>query len=201
MNIKLLQAIDLEKINIDSLKDAVKSILSDYNQTKDKASFEEIGKDNIIKVYKLVKRVSPDAIKTDNNPKKISSNNEKSSDIKKKVHEDTRIISIKEDLEALDQDIKACRAKIRKYNEEKKKGQSKRPKPTRHGKIKGHFISISNLIPPTLKNNKTVQKEARKILLKAHRGIMNAYRMNDLNIKKGQEHIEEKYDKILENNE
>ena len=68
----------------------------------------------------------------------------------------------------------------------------------RHTKIKGHFISIANLIPTKLKENVAVQKEAERVLLRAHRGIMNAYKMNTVTTEKGLDAIKEKFDKMEE---
>ncbi|WP_010180387.1 hypothetical protein [Aquimarina agarilytica] len=190
MTIKQLQALDLEKVQPTLLQAAVKSLLEDYENTADKKAFETIAKENIEKVYKMVERSAPEALEKEK-PKKEGTS-------KKESKDKATIKSIDEDLKLLDADIKACRAKIRAYNDEKRKGKPQKPKPTRHAKIKGHFISIANLIPPTLKENKEVQKEARKILLRAHRNIMNTFKMSDLRIEKGQEQIKEKFEKVID---
>ncbi len=190
MTIQQLLALDVEKVQPTLLQAAVKSILEDYQKTSDKKAFEEIAKENIEKVYALVQKSAPEAINNATSEKKPIT--EKATDDKPTIK------SIDADLKALDKDIKVCRAKIKAYNEEKRKGQPKKKKPTRHSKIKGHFISISNLVPPSLKENKEVQKEARKILLRAHRGIMNVFRMSDLKTEQGQEDIKGKYEKVIE---
>lgn len=190
MTIKKLQALNLEKVQPTLLQAAVKSLLEDYKNTADKEAFETIAKDNIEKVYQMVERSAPEAFEKEK-PKKENTP-------RKEAKDKATIKSIDEDLQVLDADIKACRAKIREYNEAKKKGKPQKPKPTRHSRIKGHFISIANLIPPALKENKEVQKEARKVLLRAHRNIMNAFRMSDLRIEKGQEQIKEKFEKVID---
>ena len=68
----------------------------------------------------------------------------------------------------------------------------------RHTKIKNHFIAIANLIPPAHKDNVKMQKEAEKILLRAHRGIMNTYGINFVRAEAGEKAIKEKYDKMEE---
>ncbi len=94
-------------------------------------------------------------------------------------------------------EIQHCRNRLKQYNAEKRK-TNPTPKATRYTKIKGHFISISNLIPTRLKNDLKVQLEAKKILKKSHREILKTFQMNALVGKDDNVYIEEKYDKIAE---
>lgn len=184
MTIEKLQKLDLSKVQPEGLQTAVKELLSDFDETKDKDAFKEIAKDNIEKVFLLVERMSPDAI------------------VKEKKETPAKTTkppkTVQKELDELSEDIKMCRLKIRRFNEEKRKNEPKKPKPTRHSKIKKHFISIANLIPPAHKDNIEVQKAAEKVLLKAHRGIMNAYKMNTIRAEAGEKAIKEKYDAMEE---
>lgn len=182
MTIEKLQKLQLSAVQPDALQTAVKELLADYMETSDKEAFEEIAKENIEKVFSMVERLSPDAIVKETKP------------AKKKAPSKT----VKKELDKMTTDIKLCRAKIRRFNEEKRKNEPKKPKPMRHTKIKGHFISIANLIPAKLKDDVGVQKEAEKVLLRAHRGIMNAYKMNFVTTEKGVDAIKEKFDKMEE---
>ena len=201
MTIQQLQALDMSKVQPEALAKAVTDILDDYKETSDKKAFEEIAKENIEKVFLLVERMAPDSIKKVKSEKKATEKLEKKDDAPKKetpkkVKKATK--TVKKELDSLNEDIKACRLKIRKFNEEKRKNQPKKPKPMRHTKIKNHFIAIANLIPPAHKDNVKMQKEAEKILLRAHRGIMNTYGINFVRAEAGEKDIKEKYDKMEE---
>ena len=206
MTIQKLQALDMSQVQPEALQTAVQDILNDYDATTDKKAFEDIAKENIEKVFLLVKRLAPKAIKeakeeTPEKQEKKEVTKEKTeatagkntSDKSKKPSK-----TVKKELDALSKDIKACRLKIKKYNEEKRKNQPKKPKPMRHTKIKNHFIAIANLIPPAHKENIKMQKEAEKILLRAYRGIMNTYGINFVRAEAGEKDIKEKYDKMEE---
>ncbi|WP_346881282.1 hypothetical protein [uncultured Algibacter sp.] len=205
MTIQQLQALDMSQVQPEALQTAVKDILDDYKKTSDKTAFEEIAKENIEKVFLLVERLAPKAIKKDKVEK-----SEAKKDIKKEEKKTSKpkeatpkkevkpTKTVKKELDGLNADIKACRLKIRLFNEEKRKHEPQKPKPKRHTKIKNHFIAIANLIPPAHKDNVKMQKEAEKILLRAHRGIMNTYGINFVRAEAGEKAIKEKYDKMEE---
>ncbi len=202
MTIQKLQALDMSKVQPEALNKAVQDILDDYKETTDKKAFEEIAKVNIEKVFLLVERLSPKAIKVVETEKKETKDNVKKEtpEPKKEVAKKDKKASktVKKELDSLSKDIKACRLKIKRFNEEKRKNEPKKPKPMRHTKIKNHFIAIANLIPPAHKDNVKMQKEAEKILLRAHRGIMNTYGINFVRAEAGELAIKEKYDKMEE---
>ena len=201
MTIQQLQALNMSKVQPEALAKAVTDILDDYKETSDKKAFEEIAKENIEKVFLLVERMAPDSIKKEKTEKKTTEKPEKKGDAPKKEtpSKDKKTTkTVKKELDSLNEDIKACRLKIRKFNEEKRKNQPKKPKPMRHTKIKNHFIAIANLIPPAHKDNVKMQKEAEKILLRAHRGIMNTYGINFVRAEAGEKDIKAKYDKMEE---
>lgn len=204
MTIQQLQALDMSKVQPDPLQTAVKELLDDYKETTDKKAFESIAKENIEKVFSMVERLAPDAIQKKSSPKTVKPKektapvSEPKKAIKKETSEKPKKATktVKKELDALSEDIKACRLKIRKFNEERRKNQPKKPKPMRHTKIKNHFIAIANLIPPAHKENVTMQKEAEKILLRAYRGIMNTYGINFVRAEAGEKDIKAKYDKM-----
>jgi hypothetical protein len=202
MTIKKLQALDMSKVQPEALNKAVQDILDDYKETTDKKAFEEIAKENIEKVFLLVERLAPKAIEVEKAEKKETDDavkkeipESKKEDVKKDKKASK---TVKKELDSLSKDIKACRLKIKRFNEEKRKNEPKKPKPMRHTKIKNHFIAIANLIPPAHKDNVKMQKEAEKILLRAHRGIMNTYGINFVRAEAGELAIKEKYDKMEE---
>ncbi|WP_178989504.1 hypothetical protein [Winogradskyella schleiferi] len=202
MTIQQLQALDMSNVQPEALQTAVQDIMDDYKETNDKKAFEEIAKENIEKVFLLVERLAPNAIKAEKAEKKESKETSKKEsaeskkDAPKKNKAPTK--TVKKELDSLSKDIKACRLKIKRFNEEKRKNESKKPKPMRHTKIKNHFIAIANLIPPAHKDNVKMQKEAEKILLRAHRGIMNTYGINFVRAEAGEKDIKAKYDKMEE---
>jgi len=202
MTIKQLQALDMSKVQPEALQTAVQDILDDYKATNDKKAFEEIAKENIEKVFLLVERLASKAIKSKKVEKKETKESSKSeaTDSKKEApkKDEKPTKTVKKELDSLSKDIKACRLKIKRFNEEKRKNEPQKPKPRRHTKIKNHFIAIANLIPPAHKDNVKMQKEAEKILLRAHRRIMNTYGINFVRAEAGEKAIKEKYDKMEE---
>ncbi|MEQ3656500.1 MAG: hypothetical protein ABNH00_11605 [Dokdonia sp.] len=205
MTIQQLQALDMSKVQPDVLQTAVQDILNDYNATSDKKAFEEIAKENIEKVFLLVERLAPKAIQENKTekpkksaPKSLDNKDTKRAEAKPEKKEKKSAKTVKKELDGLSEDIKACRLKIKRYNEEKRRNQPKKTKPMRHTKIKNHFIAIANLIPPAHKENVKMQKEAEKILLRAYRGIMNTYGINFVRAEAGEKDIKDKYDKMEE---
>lgn len=207
MTIQQLQALDINLVQPEGLQKAVKELLEDYKKTSDKKAFEDIAKENIEKVFLMVERIAPNAIssekkasskieKKESKPQTEKTEKEDKTEKPKESKPKKPAAAITEELDKLSKDIKACRVKIKRYNEEKRKNEPKKAKPMRHTKIKNHFISIANLIPPAHKENIKMQKEAEKILLRAYRGIMNTYGINFVRAEAGEKDIKEKYDKM-----
>ena len=191
ITIKQLQEINLQQIDSEPLKTALQEILSDYNKASEKTVFIEHAQDNMNKIYDLVKKAAPGALnkktakvstpnevkkvrkkvvkKPKSNPKKVASKKSVSKQSSEQFHQE---------LSELDKRIKMCRSTIRKYNEEKRKNQPPKPKPTRYNKIKGYLIALANLVPKSLKEDAEVQQQLKQILLKTHRGLIRTYQMN-----------------------
>lgn len=207
----LLQ-LDLSKVRPQALQESVKGIIDDYNGIEAKEVFEKEEEASINKIYQMVTKVSPDAI-VDNpcaDPQeeksaKKSSENKKSTTTKKKdktpkkaKKEPPKRTTTKKELDAVLNEIKQCRVKIRKYNEQKRKEEGPKPKPSPYIKIRGHFISLGNLIPEKLKDNLEVQKESKKLLRNTHRSLLKIYGMNALRGQKDNDELKERFDKIEE---
>lgn len=58
-----LQNLDFDKIKSDPLKQAVRNLVADYEKEGDKKFFQDAAKDNIDKLYSMVKTHAPDAIR------------------------------------------------------------------------------------------------------------------------------------------
>ena len=69
MTIQQLQALDMSNVQPEALQTAVQDIMDDYKETNDKKAFEEIAKENIEKVFLLVERLAPKAIKAEKKEK------------------------------------------------------------------------------------------------------------------------------------
>ncbi|GAL74632.1 hypothetical protein JCM19275_3487 [Nonlabens ulvanivorans] len=107
MTIQKLQALDMSNVQPEALQTAVKDILDDYKETNDKKAFEEIAKENIEKVFLLVERLAPKAIKAEKKEPKESSKKESSEaekDAPKKDKVPTK--TVKKELDSLSKDIK-----------------------------------------------------------------------------------------------
>ncbi|QKX04172.1 hypothetical protein HN014_04365 [Aquimarina sp. TRL1] len=201
----LLQ-LDLSKVRPQALQDSVKGIIKDYNDIEAKQVFEKEEEASINKIYQMVTKVSPDAI-ADNpcvdpqeeKPKKKPTEKKKKTTTKKKAKKETpQKITIKKELDEVLNEIKQCRVKIRKYNEQKRKEEGPKPQPTRYAKIKGHIISLGNLIPKGLKEDLEVQKEANRLLRSTHRSLLKIYKMTSVKGEKDSKELKERYEKIEE---
>ncbi len=95
--------------------------------------------------------------------------------------------------------LESCRRMIRQENKEKKALlPPKRPQST-YEKVQKKILSLGKLIPSNLKNNLEVQRETKKIVMKAHKDILKAWRMNSITkLEKDQQQIQENYEKIEE---
>lgn len=185
MTIEKLMAIDLEKVKYESLKETAKELIDDYNESDDKKIFKQEAKTNIEAVYKMLATNSPEALPAD----------EKSTGKKKDTAPKNKKKLTKKELDAFDEDLKICRAKMKEYREAKKAGEPEKSKPKRHEKIRQHLISIGNLVPENLKDNLDVLEKIEELLAEMGTKIMTIYRMDELKIKEVVEDIKEKYDK------
>ena len=201
--------LDLSKVQPEALQKSVKQIMEDYKNIEAKDVFEKAAADNIDKIYKMVTKVSPDAI-VENSPcaepiteesktEPTSKKNKKASNKKKPIPKDKpRKTATKTEVDAVLEEIKQCRVKIKKYNEKKRKLEKPKPIPTRYAKIKGHFISLGNLIPENLEDKMEVQKQSKKLLKNTHRNLLKIYRMNAIRGQKDNEELKKRLDKIEE---
>ena len=165
MTIQDLLALDLDKIKFEMLRDTVKELIEDYNDNQDKESFLKAAKKNIEDVYKMVIVKSPEAIPSDNDSEESTP---------KKAEKKSRKIT-KDEQKSFDEDLKVCRAKIKAHRDQQNEGKPEKPKPKRHEKIRGHLISIGNLVPDDYKDNLDVLDEIEKLLSETGRSIMKIY--------------------------
>ncbi|TPN87151.1 hypothetical protein [Aquimarina algicola] len=206
-----LLELDLSKVRPQALQESVKGIIEDYNGIEAKEVFEKEEENSINKIYQMVTKVSPDAIvenpcgdpeeeKTEKKSpqKKGVTTKKKDKTPKKEKKEIPKRTTTKKDLDAVLNEIKQCRVKIKKYNEQKRKEEGPKPKPSPYIKIRAHFIALGNLIPEKLKGNLEVQKESKKLLKNTHRNLLKIYGMNALRGQKDNEELKERYDKIEE---
>jgi hypothetical protein len=119
----------------------------------------------------------------------------------KKESEKTRSKRILEELDELQPELERCRAVVSEANRKKREAQGSKPKKTRLTQLKNKLLSIAGLIPPQLKDNPDVQKKTEKILLTAHRELVNAWGMNKVKAKPGAEAIREKFDAMEDKSE
>jgi hypothetical protein len=213
--------IDLSKIDNEKVRSLTEDLIQDYKEMEDKEKAAEIVQGSVEKVYKLVSKSSPEALlsaletpcddvkdkkekgkkktqkKGDTNsqkkPSKTANSEKKKTPTPKPKEEAT-----KAEINELEEEVKVCRVKMKMYREEKLKLEGPKPQPTRYAKIKGHFVSLGNLIPKGLKDDLEVQKEANKFLRNAHRSLLKIYKMNAIKGQKDNEELKERYEKIEE---
>ena len=215
--LKDLEQLDLSKIDNPKLKGQVEEVIQGYQEASDKEDYLEVFQPNIDKIYEFVKKFAPKAMGQSaeadcecddelEQPKAVkqkkTSSKGKSTKSKKKPKQEPKASSTakttKKDLEKLEEEIKMCRVKIKKYNEKKREGAPKKKPPTRYEKIKGHFIALENLIPEKLKNNIEVQKKSKRLMQNTHRKLLDIYKMTALEGKKDNQELQERLDKVEE---
>ena len=115
-----------------------------------------------------------------------------------KESEKARSKRILAELKDLKPELDRCRTVVNEANKKKREAEGAKPKKTRLTKLKTKLLSIARLIPPQLKDNPDVQKKTEKILLTAHRELVNAWGMDKVKAKPGAEAIKEKFDAMEE---
>lgn len=209
-----LQQIDLSKIQSENLLKKINELLEGYKNASNKEDFLKKNRFGISGSYKTVQKYFSDAIpnkgttatkksekqstpktesKEETLPKKEDTP-KKSKSIPKISSEDYQ----KEIKDATDR-LEECRVLIRLENEQKRALQPEKRPLTTYEKVRKKLLSLSKLIPSKYKDNLEVQMETERIILKAHKDILKAWRMNSLIKKeKDQEMIKENFEKIEE---
>jgi len=214
-HIQQLQQIDASQIENEALKQMLIEYLNEYKAAEDPEDFVKVTTESADKILTLVKTHFPNAVqkqipkhkqqKTNSKTQATTGKSQKSK-IKEQAPKDKQQIAkaqkqevkknqqSKKVLNGLQKEIEQCRSKIRKYNEDRRKDQPKKPKPTRYDKIKSHLIAIGNLIPEKLEDDLRVQQETRRILLRTHRQIMDNYQMSTLKARKDHDAMKERFE-------
>lgn len=165
--IEELQDLNLEKITSNELKQAVKSLLDDYETEADKDVFLDVSKDSIDKVYELVVQYAPQAFDI-----KIDAQKEGN----------TRGSITMEIVVGINEELESCRRAIREYNRQKREaGGNKIPKKSRLTKLKENLIGIINLIPPDLKVERRVLHKTEKVLITMLNQLQETWKLNKIN--------------------
>ncbi len=208
VSIQDILKIDISKIENEKVKPFVEEFISDYKGIDDESVAVKIMQERAELLYKMIQKSSPAALPTtsespcddkvpEDKPKKKTPK-KKQEKVKKATEVPVKKEITKAALNELEEEVKVCRVKMKMYREEKRKLEEPNPPPSRYAKIKGHFISLGNLIPKNLKENLEVQKETNKVLRNAHRALLKTYRMTAVKGKKDNDELKERYQKIEE---
>jgi len=120
------------------------------------------------------------------------------SDIMDKKGREVRSKRVMDELEKLQPELERCRAVVREAQAKKKEAEGPKPKPTRFTQLKTKLLSLAGIIPPKFKENLGVQEQTKRILLKTHRDLVEAWGMDRKKAQPGADAIEEKFEKIEE---
>jgi len=112
--------------------------------------------------------------------------------------EEVRSKRVMDELEKLQPELERCRAVVREAQAKKKEAEGPKPKPTRFTQLKTKLLSLAGIIPPKFKENLGVQEQTKRILLKTHRDLVEAWGMDRKKAQPGADAIEEKFEKIEE---
>ncbi len=213
--IQHLLDLDLAKVANPTLTETITEILDSYKNAGDKKDFLKVYQPNIDKAYTLVTKFAPDAIKKE--IKKKPSTTKKTSltsasgtpKEKKRKKEEEKPKPQKKPIQKLSatayadrkkeiyDELEGCREMIRIDNKQKRAlAPPKRPKST-YEKVQSKVLSLGKLIPSNLKGSLEVQRQTKKILMRAHKDILNAWKMTSLRkLEKDQNEIKEVYQEI-----
>lgn len=209
--------LDLTKIEKPALTETLTEIIEGYKNADDKKDFLAVFQPNIDKAYLLVSKFTPEAIDNKQQtpcstaPKKeitlgntpVSSEKKKKKKGKAKPEEQAKPKLSSAQYQGLRKQIndklESCRRMIRQDNKEKRALlPPKRPQST-YEKVQKKILSLGKLIPSNLKNNLEVQRETKKIMMRTHKDILKAWRMNSITkLEKDQQEIQQNYQKIEE---
>ncbi|WP_299243079.1 hypothetical protein [uncultured Aquimarina sp.] len=208
--IKDLLQLDQKKIDDPELKKQVKNIIDEHKKAEDKEFFVKELQSSIDTIYELVKASSPEAIDKSNtespcddpDEQKPVSKDKKTKGKKtkgKKAAKKEKPKTTTADTLEMSEGLKKCDRELKAFREERRKLLPQKPPPTRYERIKRHILGLGKLIPPKLKDDLETQKQTKKILMKAHRDILNNFKMTSLrSVKRDQKEIKEKFEKIEE---
>ncbi len=205
--IKDVLQLDQNKIEDSEVKKQVQNIIKEHTMATDKEFFIKELQSSIDTIYELVKEDSPEAIEKkpkespcadpEESKKATSKRNKKNVSGKKTTKKKEQPKTTKADVSKMSPALEQCDRELKAYRAEQRKLQPQKPPPTRYSKIRNHIIGLGKLIPPKLKDDLETQKKTKKILMKAHRDILDNFRMNSLrNIKRDQNEIKERFEKI-----
>lgn len=181
MDSYLNEALDDEKLEA-KIKKAVKAYISNQPDISDKQIKKLMDKT----ISKLGKAVGVPI--TQHKPDKPKAERETSK-------------RIMEELKKLEPEIAECRATIREYNKKKREAQGPKPKKSRYTLLKERLLSLVSLIPAKLQEDPQVYTKTEKILLKAHRELIEAWQMSKVKAKHGAEAIKDKFEAMEEKTE
>ncbi|MCB0374786.1 MAG: hypothetical protein KDD04_02595 [Sinomicrobium sp.] len=105
---------------------------------------------------------------------------------------------IMEELKKLEPEIAQCRATIREYNKKQREAQGPKPKKSRYTLLKERLLSLVSLIPAKLQEDHRVYTKTEKILLGAHRELVEAWQMSKVKAKYGADAIKDTFDAMEE---
>ncbi len=206
--IKDFLQLDIKKIEEPDLKQQVQNLIKEHKMAEDKEFYIEQLQSSMDTIYELVEEDYPEAItsKQEESPcgdaeesETVREKNKKTDKDKKFDNKKEKPKSTKADILPMNPKLQKCDADLKAYRAERRKLLPQKPPTTRYMKIKNHIMSLGNLIPPKLKDDLESQKETKKILMKAHRDLLKSFKMTSLrNVKRDQNEIKEKYEKIEE---
>jgi hypothetical protein len=193
-----LQNLDLEKIKSGPLKTAIEELLQDYEQVEEKESFQKAAKENINKLFMLIKNHAPDAVreKEEEKPSKEQEEEEAKETEKKNRKEKSR--KAMEEVKEIGEEIEGCRKVIREFNKQKREAEGTEPpkKKNRLTKLKDKLLGIIGLIPEKLREDKTVRDKTEKILLDTLHELKKSWGMNK--VKQAEDAIKLKFNTLDE---
>ncbi|QKX05350.1 hypothetical protein HN014_10620 [Aquimarina sp. TRL1] len=207
--------LDVERIKNPEIKQQVEDIIEKYKQAEDKEFFVSNLESVMQTLYEMVQQDSSEIIQeaAEENPcedpvkekpvtkKQGNAAKPKKPSKKKKTQKDKKpsAKTTKEDILKMSPRLEKCNKELKAFHAARRKSLPQKTPPTRYTKIKRHILALGKLIPPRLKENLQVQQETKKILMKAHRDILNNFKMTSLkNVKRDQTEIKENFQKIEE---
>jgi len=221
--IEQIQAIDLDKITNEGLKEEVSSYLQEYNEAKDKEYFLKANAENTQTVLEMIEGLYPELIIDPKHPcfdliqqggtlpkekvvkqhpptpektvpKAIAISKPKD---KKEATKKLSTTELKAQIKGLKTELAACRKEVKTTTKSVVKKRTPKVSKEVYDKTVKHLHSIINLIPDHIQKDPEKMIAVRQMILSLHRKLIKTYSMDTDVTKEGKLGLTQKFEKII----
>jgi len=221
--IEQIQAIDLDKITNEGLKEEVSSYLQEYNEAKDKEYFLKANAENTQTVLEMIEGLYPELLIDPKHPcfdliqqggtlpkekivkqhpptpKKVTPKAIAAPKAKdqKKTAKKLSNTELKAQIQDLKTELAACRKEAKTTTKSVVKKRTPKVSKEVYDKTVKHLHSIINLIPDHIQKDQEKIVVVRQMILSLHRKLVKTYGIDANATKEGKLGLTQKFEKII----